>query len=291
MHDDSTDDSTDAATDAATEYDQVQLWQPPSSPNTAGRRRWPFALGGLSLVTAAIVVPAYWILSITVPERDHAVATRSLVAAEEAVDRTRASLADSRRQQAATAAALSVVRARSDDLAAERATLAEANTALEAELARAHAEVADLADDRAETRARLEPTFLAARAFGYFTVAWLPEEAQALTTDGLDTSSPDAILASLGQEEAFLDWVELRNAWVQFENALSATQDAELAQHYESYMDSEIGSREEAIALNEMTFRLTELLIGPLMDEAARCVRPAPAAPLRDPLRSSTRDC
>jgi hypothetical protein len=293
MHDDPIDDSTS----------QDQPEPPLSSPGpiTAGRRRWPLAIGGLTLVVAAIVAPAWWTSSTTVPQGEHAAATASLAEAEDTVEqmraslaeaedtveRTRASLADARREQAATAAALVDERATSSDLAERHATLEDATTTMEAELARIQAEVADLAEERAATRARLEPAFLAGRAFGYLTVSWLPEDAQALVTDGLDTASPDAILTSLGQEEPFLDWIELRSAWVQLENALYAIEDPELAQHYERYLDSELGSSDEVVALNEMTFRLAELLLGPLMDEAARCVHPAEPAPLR----ATTRDC
>ena len=279
MHDDPIDDSTS--------QDQPEPTLSPPGPITVGRRRWPIAVGGLTLVLAAIVAPAWWRASTTVPQDAHAVTIASLAEAEDTVERTRASLADARRQQAATAAALVDERATSSDLAARHATLEDAKTTMEAELARVQAEVVDLAEDRAATRARLEPAFLAARAFGYLTVSWLPEEAQQLVTDGLDTASPDAILTSLGQEEPFLEWVELRSAWLQLENALYAIEDPELAQHYERYLDAELGSSDETVALNEMTFRLTELLVGPLMDEAARCVHPAEPAPLR----STTRDC
>jgi hypothetical protein len=129
--------------------------------------------------------------------------------------------------------------------------------------------VAALTDDRAATRARLERAFLAARLFGFVTVGWVPEDAHAMVTDGLDTASADAILAALGQDEPFLEWVELRSASIQIDNAMLAIDDPELTEHYERYLATEIDSREEEIALSEVHLRIAELLVGPVLAEAA----------------------
>lgn len=199
--------------------------------------RWPWVVGAALVAVLAAAAVYWWLLDSTVSQDLYDETVAELTVAEE-------SLA-----------------AAHDDAAELQSEL----DALSREIEELTTAVAAGADQVAELRGRLDAAETATRFLAYRYVTGTPEDLAALLDGGFDTTSADAILQHLGETETLTEWVE-GTPWVMIDHAVSDIDDEMLTTAWSRYLEADVGSMEETVAVVEFEGRLLSLILDALND-------------------------
>jgi cell division protein FtsB len=135
----------------------------------------------------------------------------------------------------------------------EVAALEEANSDLTADLA-------SLSDERDQLVASIAATAIAAKARAYvdlnFDEMYVDEMAQA----GTDFAPFDDLLATLGEDMTFEQWAASGRAFGAAERYVYDTNDAQLIDAWNEWLNTEIGSAEDLAAYDKIVLRLDQLI-------------------------------
>jgi hypothetical protein len=131
--------------------------------------------------------------------------------------------------------------------------LAEANSDLTADLA-------TLSDERDQLVASIAATAIAAQARAYIDLNFNPMYVEEMAQAGTDFAPYDDLLATLGEDMSFEQWASSGRAFGAAERYVYRTDDAQLIDAWNEWLDAEIGSDEEWAAYGAMVLRLDQLI-------------------------------
>jgi hypothetical protein len=135
----------------------------------------------------------------------------------------------------------------------EVTTLAEANSDLTADLA-------TLSEERDQLIASVAATAIAAKARAYVDLNFDPMFVEEMAQAGTDFAPFDDLLATLGEDMTFEQWAASGRAFGAAERYVYDTDDAQLIDAWNEWLDTEIGSAEEGAAYDEVLLRLDQLI-------------------------------
>jgi hypothetical protein len=104
----------------------------------------------------------------------------------------------------------------------------------------------------------------AANYNAYMALGWLAEDVALMQEAGLDPTTADALLAELGETETWIEWVNTDWHWTMTDAALIEIDDPVLTETFYRFVEAEIGSPEEQVALAEFQIRLAFLILEPI---------------------------
>jgi len=213
------------------------------------RRAIPVVVAVVAVLAAVVAVS--WVLATTVPSSDYDEVNARL-------DRRTAQLADAEDQ-------IGTLQSTTDELDTEIAALTTQNDDLTADVGTLRSDLAAAEVVRADAQQRLDRATLAAAAIAYIALDWWPDDVDTVTAAGA-VSSPDELLAALGEDATWSEWVNANDVWRERDRAIAALDDEPLIEAWDRYWEAELGSPEEGAAWADFQARLTLLLVESLQD-------------------------
>jgi hypothetical protein len=257
-----------------TQPDEFQRLVAPLAPpvEPEANKRWPVLLAALVVLALLIAGGAWWLLGSTVSQSDYDDLAAELDAAEgqladadAALVEEQAVLADAESARSTAeeqlATALSASALLEDDFEALEASFQQVDDSRRA----AEQEADELRSEASALEGRLAAVDPAVRLLAYIELEVEPDvfiEAQDL---GVDMSIGDELLATLGENETWSEWSDSSARWMMRDRAFAETGDAELGDAYERWMEAEVGSDDGLAAWVDMSLRLVQLIVEPVV--------------------------
>lgn len=139
-------------------------------------------------------------------------------------------------------------------------------TALTEENSNLAADMTAIVEERDQLVANIAAAGIAAKAMAYLDLNIDPPFVEEMSQAGLDFTSYDELLALLGEDATLAEWVASNDAFREAEGAVYATEDAQLIDAWNTWLDTEVGTVEDSAAYGEILIRLDQLLTEQLTD-------------------------
>jgi cell division protein FtsB len=147
-----------------------------------------------------------------------------------------------------------------DDLMADLEATQTEVAALEDDNSDLTAELATLSDERDQLVAGFAATAIAAKARAYVDLMADPMYVEEMAQAGTDFAPFDDLLATLDEDMTFVEWAASSRAFTAAERYVYDTEDAQLIDAWNEWLNAEIGSAEELAAYSEILLRLDQLI-------------------------------
>lgn len=215
------------------------------------RRWWLWVVSAILVVVLALAGGIWWFLDSTVPVGDYDEAVAELLATEEA-------LAGVEEDLAAGEAEVAELHSEIESLATENARAAQ-------DLTDEQRRTAALVADHAAMRIAVVSALAAAHAQATDVLNFDPDFAVEIQEAGADLSLADDLLADLGRDESFVEWAA-GNPWSYADRSMMDVDDEVLFGAYSTWSYAELDSPEESASFWEYQWRLSHLILEPLLE-------------------------
>ena len=151
------------------------------------------------------------------------------------------------------------------DLQAEQSKV----TALADENSGLTADVSTLSEERDQLLANVAAAAVTAKAMAYIELNYDPAYVEEMAQAGIDLTPFDELLALLGEDVALTEWVASNDAFRAAEWSVYETEDAQLIDAWNTWLETEMGSLDDAAAWEVLQSRLDQLINEQLVINAA----------------------